>query len=280
MTEARLTFEQVQQSVRARGIAHCRVEVFDSLPSTSAYLSAMPAQHDNAFDVSGGTCQPVDADIPMHLCATDWQTHGVGRRGKRWDTSRGNVTFSVLLSLPNRPAELMGLSLVTGICVAESLTELANIHVQLKWPNDVLVEGNKLCGLLTELRSGASQTTQVIAGIGVNYTKQAVVTEGDYQSTSLPLVSDAAPQRAELIADICARIGEAYQLFSTGGWSLFADRWRRYDYLSGRKIRVIHGNNTENAVAIGVNDDGALLIDRNGVRSTVYSGDVSVRAAS
>lgn len=262
-----LTTPVMADALKRRGVDNLAVEVFDSLPSTSEYLSAI-LRRDATASTAGA-----------RLCATDWQTNGNGRRGKTWVTERGNITFSMLVSIKKPPAALMGLSLVTGVCVAESLAALAGLTVNLKWPNDVLVEDRKLCGLLTELVSSSPDVTQVVVGIGINYKQPANMEAGDYGAINLPDLLQAPPSRADLISDVAARVLSEYALFETHGWSAFADRWDAYDYLKGRNVRVLTAEAEEHAVAVGVDDQGALLVAADGVTRAVYSGDVSMRLA-
>ena len=255
------------EALAARGVDGLHTEVFDALPSTSEYLSQISQS------------LPASDAITPQLCVADWQTNGNGRRGKTWVTERGNITFSMLLSVAKPPAELMGLSLVTGVCVAESLAAVAGLAVNLKWPNDVLVDDKKLCGLLTELGSSTATQTRLITGIGINYMPPAAMENSDYQAVSVPMLTPKPPSRADLISDVCARILEAYALFETSGWPPFSERWDRYDYLKGRQVRVISAGAEERAVAIGVDERGALLVEADGETRAVYSGEVSLRLA-
>ncbi len=255
----------MQTALQEQGIDNVHVEVFDSLPSTSEYLSELAKRS--------------SANAKPHLCVADWQTNGNGRRGKSWVTERGNITFSLLLSLAKPPAELMGLSLVTGICIAESLAAQAGLEVNLKWPNDVLVGDRKLCGLLTELVSNSNDATQVVVGIGINYKAPADIEQSDYQAVSVPQLVASAPSRAQLIGDVTDRLLREYAVFEALGWSAFAQRWDAFDYLKGKQVRVISGATEERAVAVGVDGQGALLIQANGETRPVFSGDVSLRLA-
>ena len=117
------------------------VHAFCTLDSTSAWLS-------NQRELLDASLQQGRAQ----LCMTDWQQAGVGRRGNAWQTRPGNITFS-LVTRHGVPAQsLMGLSLVTGIAVAEVLSDSLSIEVMLKWPNDVILGDRKLGGLLTEVK--------------------------------------------------------------------------------------------------------------------------------
>ena len=272
-TSSVLSTSVMQTALAQRGVKDLFVEVFDSLPSTSEYLSAVALQANK--HKAGDETAPTSAQ----LCVADWQTNGSGRRGKSWVTERGNVTFSLLLSMHKPPAELMGLSLVTGICVAECLTDMADLSVQLKWPNDVLVDDRKLCGLLTELVSGGATHTQVVVGVGINYKQPVNIEDSSYEAVSLPTLCNHTPARADVISDVCARLLEAYALFAAQGWSVFAERWDKFDYLKGRQVRVINAGVEEHATALGVDSYGALLIEKKSQTVAVYSGDVSVRIA-
>jgi len=271
-TTSVLSNSVVREAFKQRGLDNVFVEVFDSLPSTSEYLAAIAKQATAENDV-------MPADKAPQICIADWQTNGNGRRGKTWVTDRGNVTFSMLLSMRKPPSELLGLSLVTGICVAECLVDLTNLPVQLKWPNDVLVADGKLCGLLTELVSTSQGVTQVVIGVGINYKQPASIEGSDYEPVNLPGLITHAPKREEIISDLSVRLLEGYALFAEHGWSEFADRWNKFDYLIGRQVKVINAGVEEYATAVGVDSSGALLIEHNGKTDVVYSGDVSVRLA-
>ncbi len=272
--DAPLTRDTLEKALKEQDVHGCHLDVFDSLPSTSEYLSALSqtGERQQALQQSQAT-----SVLAPHLCATDWQTNGNGRRGKTWVTDRGNITFSILLGLPKPASELLGLSLVTGICVAEALKSTAQLDARLKWPNDVLVNNKKVCGLLTELVPGSAGVTEVIVGIGVNYVKPVRVAGAAFEPGAIPLESPNCPARAHLMADITARLLTAYQLFLAQGWPAFALRWEKLDFLHGKTVLVQDSGADIAARASGVNADGALLVSVEGELRPVYSGDVSVR---
>ena len=266
-----LAAPSIQQALAKRSVSGVHVDVFDNLPSTSEYLTEIAQQN-----LVSASVEELLSGAPQ-LCATDWQTNGNGRRGKTWVTERGNVTFSLLLPMNRAPAQLLGLSLVTGICVAQSLTELGQVPVQLKWPNDVLAQNQKLAGLLTELISSPQGVTQINVGVGINYKIPSQIETSDYQPVSLPSLNDSPPSRSELIADICSRLLSAYAQFAQQGWPAFADTWDQFDYLKSKQVKVLSGEHVEKALAVGVDEQGALLVEIDGVRRAVFSGEVSVR---
>jgi len=265
-----LTHTSVSESLKRYGVHGLQLDVFDTLPSTNAYLTQL-AQSDSS---------PDSASASPHVCVADWQTNGSGRRGKTWTTERGNITFSLLVATRRKPAELMGLSLVTGIAVAEVLNTLSNVSVQLKWPNDILFGDDKLCGVLTELVPATHDGfTRVVTGIGVNYTKLNNAVSTDYRAATLQEICENAPQRAELIGQVTVSVLQAYDLFELRGWPVFACRWNALDYLKGKQVNVINGAEQTLVVAKGVDHTGALLVESAGHTSPVYSGEVSVRVA-
>jgi len=243
------------------------VKVFDELPSSNDYLREQPPSGDNP-----------DA---VQLCATEWQTAGHGRRGKVWSSQPGNVTFSVRQRLARPSRELLGLSLVTGIAVSTVLQQRLGIAAQLKWPNDVLVGGRKLGGLLIELLAGDGgrdpQSTEVITGIGLNVKHQAEFDTLGIGATSLEQLGRSPElDRNELIAALTVEVCRCFDEFSASGWPAFAQRWRAVDALSGAWVRV-SGATELSGRAVGVSDVGALLVDVGPETVAVMAGEVSVR---
>ena len=265
-----LTHASVSQSLARNDVQGLQVDVFNSLPSTNAYLSQLA----QSFSSNDGTVQS------PHICVADWQTNGSGRRGKTWTTERGNITFSLLVAMRSKPAELMGLSLVTGIAVAEVLNRIDNVAVQLKWPNDILFGDAKLCGVLTELVPASHDGfTRIVTGIGINYVALDNAVSNDYRATALQEICENVPARAELIGQVSVSVLQAYDLFEAQGWSAFTERWNALDYLKGKQVNVLNGTQQSLVVAKGVDHTGALLVESNGKTSTVFSGEVSVRVA-
>ena len=268
----------IQTQLQRAGLSSVNVHSFAELESTSVWL------RERALELS----TPVGG---VQLCATDWQTAGIARRGRTWQTRPGNITFSILSSTDQQPKDLLGLSLVTGIGVASCLAEALDVQVELKWPNDVLLNGLKLGGLLTEISSVPSDTaaiypdnnakplTQIITGIGINMCHDDEVLDLGIGVTSLEAVSvtSGTEQRDELIGKLGASVLTSHQLFFEQGWAPFAERWKVRDWLAGKEVSIHHDQSTEHAVARGVNKHGALLIERAGELHLLYSGNVSIR---
>ena len=240
------------------------VDVFDQLPSTNDYL------RETKF---------ADRGHMIELCATDWQTAGHGRRGKQWSSQRGNVTFTSRQRLDRPAFELMGLSLVAGIAVVTVLRQRLGVQATLKWPNDVLVAGQKLGGLLIELLPAANraQGTDVLTGIGLNVRHQPDFDRLGIGATSLEGLGVSPDiDRHELIAVIGATVAALYVEFETNGWTVFEPRWRSIDALFGQTVSVSGGSELS-GTACGVSESGALLVDTGAEIHSVIAGEVSVR---
>lgn len=249
------------------------LHLFEELDSTSVWLRENHVGNPSVADYSS-----------VQLCATNWQTAGIARRGKTWQAKPGNITFSLLSNTETVAKDLLGLSLVTGVGVADCLQEVLGVSVQLKWPNDVLVNNTKLGGLLTEIsslpgKSGASSVCQILSGIGINFLSDPDVSDLGIGATSLEKqgLSPTTKQRDELIGRLASSVLTAHQRFYKHGWSVFADRWKALDWLLDKNVMIHSLHKTEHAVARGVNEQGALLVERDGSTFPVYSGDVSIR---
>ena len=240
------------------------IELYESLESTNRHLAARVAD---------------DAGHPQLLCATEQQTKGVGRRGKSWHSPSCSITFSLARRFDQPPATLMGLSLVTGLAVADVLESVSNTPISVKWPNDLLVGGKKLGGILIEVPRADASSSSVVTGIGIN-----VVNGPEHQAIDQPFTSLQALQQtksldiSELTGRLAGQVLTDYDHFCQLGWTAFEQRWSARDYLNGKNV-VIHAGKdpATHAIARGVAADGGLLVEQNGINKTIYSADVSVR---
>ena len=190
--------EAITLNLLAQGRHDLEVEVFDRLPSTNRYLAELGRR---ALTVEKTAEKTGSSNVSLpRLCVVDWQTDGSGTRGKPWLSARGNITLSLLEDLSREPGRLLGLSLVTGIAVAQVLESLTGIRIQLKWPNDLIVADAKLGGVLTELLSpfGVS-TTRVVTGIGINLRESDVLPPDGLPPIALESLSSTLPTRSQLV---------------------------------------------------------------------------------
>jgi BirA family biotin operon repressor/biotin-[acetyl-CoA-carboxylase] ligase len=185
--------------------------------------------------------------------------------------------MSVGVSLNRGFTELDGLSLVAGLALLEALADKGLSLPTLKWPNDVLVEGRKLAGILIELQGELEGVVRVIVGIGVNVHMQEA-SSVDQPWTSLDLCGpDTDWRRDELAAGILNRLVDYLSDFESSGFTGFADQWNRFDAFKGRKLVASSGNLA--GIGRGVDDTGNYLLETTDGLERVYAGEISLRVA-
>ncbi len=204
----------------------------------------------------------------------DYQTAGRGRRGRRWVAPPGTALLMSVLLYPERGASL--LPLVTGVVLAQVLEELADLEVELKWPNDVLVRGRKVAGILAEAVT-VGERVGVVVGVGVNVRVPRTLLESvSVAATSVAFETDRPPSRQDVLLALLPRWERHYRQLQRGTWSL--DLWRARAPMLGRPITVVAGEGAWTGVALDVASDGALLVRRaDGRVEAVYAADVTVR---
>lgn len=216
------------------------------------------------------------------LRATEIQRKGRGRLGRVWISAPGaSLTASFALWIDRPLAELDGVTLACGLAVHEVLTASATA-AKLKWPNDILVDGRKLAGILVEATPIRGGTTLVV-GVGIN-----LAAMDDGRCVGLPPAGGARLQavgapptdRNALVARLALQLEARMRLFATEGFRAFADQWNTADAF--RDLPVTLTSPWDAAVvgvARGVDDRGALLLDTDGQRRRIIAGDVSLRLA-
>ncbi len=217
------------------------------------------------------------------VVAADTQTAGRGRNGRTWVSPPGSGLYASLLLRPCAEAEgLTLLPLLAGLACAEALRALARVEAVLKWPNDVLVGGRKVAGLLVEAEplGGGSGELALAVGLGVNLTLAAELLPARplYPATSLQFETACVPGRERLLADWRARMAGGYAEWRGGGHARIRERWMALDAMRGRVVTV-SGERADGSISgidEGIDADGALLVrTASGVRR-VLAGDLQV----
>ncbi len=208
------------------------------------------------------------------------QTGGRGRRGREWTSPlAAHVYLSVLRGFSGGLAQLGGLSLVAGVAVAEALHGLGLTQVQLKWPNDLVVDGHKLGGLLVEGGGEFAGPARAVIGIGLNvHMPDAFAARVDQPWTDLDRVAGQAMQRNAVVAAVLSHLLPALEEFEGMGLAPFLSRYAALDSLAGRTVRVEQGGAWQDGQALGLAEDGALRVRIGGHEQLVHAGEVSVRA--
>jgi BirA family biotin operon repressor/biotin-[acetyl-CoA-carboxylase] ligase len=186
------------------------------------------------------------------------QRAGRGRRGHEWwDAPGESLLASVLLRPEASSASVPQLSLVGGLAVAEALAAAASVQARIRWPNDLVVDGRKVCGILAEASSdGAGRPAHVIVGIGMNLNQTAFPGPLGERATSLRLLTGGVFEPGHVLGVVLAQLGRRYTEWRGGGFAALRSAWLRWSTLPGQPVRLPDGSPGE---GVDVGDDGVLL---------------------
>lgn len=213
------------------------------------------------------------------LLTTEIQFAGRGRWGRQWFSPFGSaMCLSVLWRFPALPFGLSGLSLAIATGVAEALAE-DQIPIKLKWPNDLMINGNKLGGILIEVAGEVEGPCSVVIGLGINLTDAQIIGEQAQQQVAAldEVIGQAKIQRNRLVARLGAAIAKTCARFELEGFAPFAPVWADYDLFAGEPVVLLLPEEEVRGVARGVDASGALLLERDGQIETRFSGDLRLR---
>ncbi|MDX9688834.1 biotin--[acetyl-CoA-carboxylase] ligase [Halopseudomonas formosensis] len=214
----------------------------------------------------------------IRICIAEQQTSGKGRRGRAWVSPYAqNIYLSVAAPFSEGAQKLEGLSLLVGLVLVESLEAVGFRDVGLKWPNDILLDGRKLAGILVEIAGDLTSDCVAVIGVGVNVLMTA---EGgiDQAWTSLLLSRQrGALDRNALIGEFLRRLLAALERFRREGFQPFVDSWHRYHLWQGREVRVQAGDNSWTGKAMGVDARGALRLQTAAGEMLLHGGEVTLR---
>lgn len=216
------------------------------------------------------------------LVVADKQTGGRGRRGRSWESPAGkNLYFSLLLK-PKMPIEKISmLTLVMAHSVAKAIEKMVDVQVGIKWPNDILISGKKVCGILTEMNLDGANVSHVIVGVGVNVHDQEFSEELQDKATSLEKECGTVPEREKLLACIMEIFEEDYECFAeSGDLQPFTEYYHSRLLNKDAAVKVLDPQEPFEGIARGITATGELLVeDFGGKIHQVYAGEVSVRGA-
>lgn len=215
------------------------------------------------------------------LLVADRQTAGRGRRGRSWlSTPEAGLTFSLLWRFDGAVSRLAGLSLAVGVAVARALQSSGVSGVGLKWPNDILLDGGKVGGILVELEAAAGSMLAVI-GIGINLQLPPGGSEEFlHRPAALAQALSPPPDRHQLLAQLLIDLAAVLDLFTDGGFGAVHGDWQARHAWQGLPVRLLNGGLLDReGICLGADADGALLLRTPAGVERCLSGDLSLRAA-
>ncbi len=219
------------------------------------------------------------------LIVADSQSAGRGRRGREWSSPSGkNLYFTLILKPDFSPQKASMLTLVMAIAVAEGVEKnleqcKSEAVLGIKWPNDLVMNGKKICGILTEMDVQQGTIGYVIIGVGVNVAKQEFPLEFVDKATSIEAECGQEISKAQLLADIMLAFEKEYEVFlETYDLSGLQKQYNKRLINCGREVRVLDPQGEFCGIARGINESGELLVElEDGSVTVVYAGEVSVR---
>jgi len=212
------------------------------------------------------------------LAIAERQQGGRGRMGREWNSPEGGIWLSVVLRPELSPADAPKLTIMTAVAVADAIFQSAGICANIKWPNDILVDGKKVCGILTEMSAEMDAINYVIIGIGINVNNDNFPDELRDKSASLKQLKGVEVSRIRVLASLLEKLESYYLMAEREGFEKIFDRWRELCINLGKNVRIVGKNVSFEGTAIDIDSAGALLVKTSsGKIERVLSGDVSLR---
>jgi len=216
------------------------------------------------------------------VVVAETQTAGRGRLDREWVSPVGGLWFSVVLRPELKPAEAVRLVFVAGLAVAEILRELYGLKSETKWPNDVLVNGRKVCGILTEMNTTDEKVNYVIVGIGVNANFDvAKVFSEELRKVAVSLENELGRKvrLEELFRALLEKLENFYKLFLKEGFDHILKEWKKYAGFLGCQVEVVSRTEKWVGLALDVGDDGSLILRlKDGTVKRVFTGDATLQS--
>ncbi|KEQ13963.1 hypothetical protein GZ78_25270 [Endozoicomonas numazuensis] len=213
------------------------------------------------------------------FCLAEHQTSGRGRRGRIWASPFGStVSLSALWQNGEGTASLEGLSLAVGLAVVKALETLGARDLKLKWPNDVLWQGKKLCGVLLEVYGDPTGECEVVIGMGINVR----LSEEQLKSIGQPAVDlfrvcDKSVSRNAVAGQLINTLTHLLDGFGQGGFRLFREQWCEYDAFRGKEVTLMASTRSVTGRCMGVDEQGGLLLETSSGIHVFNGGEVSLR---
>lgn len=242
----------------------CEILYFDSIDSTNTKAQELAEK-----GYPSGT-----------LVVADKQIAGKGRRGRNWESPSGCGIFMTLMLKPDiNPNNASMLTLVSALAVSKALADITGKDAKIKWPNDIVIDGRKVCGILTEMSAQFDYINNIVIGIGINVNNSSFPEEISATASSLRLLSGGKKyRRAEIIEKIMEYFEKYYSIFlETEDLSALVNEYDAMLVNMKKQVKVLDPKEPFEGKAMGITKTGELIVDTWESRKLVSSGEVSVR---
>lgn len=251
------------ESIRKTQWAGCEIFYFPSIDSTNTKANQLAEE-----GYPTGT-----------LVVAERQESGKGRRGRNWASPEGNGIFMTLILKPEiNPNNASMLTLVAALAVSKAITKCTGRPAGIKWPNDIVMNGKKVCGILTEMSAQFDYVNHIVIGIGINVHNESFPEELSHMATSLYLESKEHFNRAALIEEILEQFEDYYAVYlKTEDLSGLVKEYDISLVNRNQQVKVLDPKEPFEGKAMGITPRGELIVDTWESRKLVYAGEVSVR---
>jgi len=204
------------------------------------------------------------------------QSMGKGRRGKKWISPLGGAWMSIVLRPNTLPVKAPQLTFIAGVAAAQTIKDEYGLEVGIKWPNDVLIQNKKVCGILTEINTEKDAIDYIITGIGIdaNIDMNLLPPELRETTTSIKSELDRDISRMILVQKFLGNFEIMYDEFNKGDFRHILNKWREFSKTIGSKVEIRKGTEIVKGEAVGVNNKGALILElKDGTLRKIISGE-------
>ncbi len=253
--------QDIRTSLRTQYLGQ-RIYTFDTIDSTNTFARSL--KEDECPD---GT-----------LIVAEEQTAGKGRQGRRWQSQKG---MNLLFTLVTRPLlvhdKVRVLPFAAALAAADGIEQETKSAIECKWPNDLMIDGKKVAGMLIETSTQSDAVLNVILGIGINVNQTEFADDIKHKATSLKLHSQQDIDRVRLLCAILAELEYRFDQLRHFSPQILLDEWKLRATMLGAEITLVEHRTSIKAKAVDVAPDGALVIEEpDGTRRKVFAGDVSI----
>ncbi|MEG0180246.1 MAG: biotin--[acetyl-CoA-carboxylase] ligase [Terrisporobacter sp.] len=255
-----LNLENINHSLNTKHIGKNIIHL-STIDSTNDYLKRIGNQENH------GT-----------VVISEEQTKGKGRLGRQWESSAGEgIWMSILLKPDMVPYKAPFITLITGVAIVNALSKL-NINVNIKWPNDIIINNKKICGILTELSAEIERINYIVVGVGINVKNMNFPSDLDKKATSL-YKEKYIVSRVDIVKGILDEFENLYDDYiENNNKETVLDLCRQYSNIINKEVYMIKGEEKELVTCIDINNEGNLLVkDSEGQIKEIISGEVSIR---
>lgn len=208
----------------------------------------------------------------------DRQTAGKGRLGRTWLADKNvGLCMSMLLRPEIMPVEASQITLVAGIAIRRIMERFMGLKTEIKWPNDIIYNGRKLVGILTEMSAEMEKVNYIVLGIGINVNMESFEGELKDKATSMYIETGKRFKRSDIINEFLKEFIPCYELFCEKGFAPFKDEYNENCANINKEVKTVGGRNEIAGVAKGVNENGELIILMGDKPVPVFAGEVSLR---